>query len=801
MKKLFFLFIGFMFIASLLNAQMLTKKFTWKDNSITTVDLSWVDIDNDSHLDVLLLGQSSQQSLKLIALKNNLTSFTANPPIQQNILLKSFCVKDINHDRKADLVLFGSTSGQPVTTALFNNGNFQFSKTNQGLPTISASATLFVDLDNDGKEDLITAESGSFKIFKAGITYLLKLDSSNINIESLSARDFTKDGLNDIIISGSDKNGNPFLQLLKNKGKFKFQYIAINNPVKGKVESGDFNHDGWFDFVVAGKNRRQIDQISYFTNNQSNFTATDSIVNVGKSNLLLADLDSDGLVDLSFQGKRENGKKFNAIKNSNGTLLDIDTTGLITQRWGDYDRDGDLDLLTIKDSVGYKVVWIYEYKTTEINKRPKKSGISFAISLFNKTILYWGGATDDKTPSSALTFDVYLGQRGNSQSVVNPEFDFERILVTHGNQTTNNFAIVNNLSDDRYSYLIQPIDNAFNGAERSECHGGGGDCGCMLSCFDIKHDYVQACQNENILLTASSRAYWFSTTKGFLEIATTHQFIAIANDTIYSVVPESRDCAKNNIWVINVNGVSKKEKEIKYVCEDISIKLGINPGWEKVLWTWGGSKSTKDTVEIKFNEPQLVKVEASSLGCTYSKEFDIKISKPELSLPDNHFLIRKGETVQLNASGMKKYLWSPVTGLDNSQVPNPNASPLQTTDYTLQATDSIGCNKTGAVTVEVIETAFLPTLFTPNGDGKNDELKILGLHSVQDFSFAIYNREGNIVFETTDWSLASSQGWNGSKAGSPQPSGLYYWKIGGRQNGGQSIQLNGKTNGSVLLVR
>ena len=87
MKKLFFPFIGFMSIACLLNAQMLTKKFTWKDNSITTVDLSWVDIDNDSHLDVLLLGQSSQQSLKLISLKNNLTSFTANPPIQQNILL------------------------------------------------------------------------------------------------------------------------------------------------------------------------------------------------------------------------------------------------------------------------------------------------------------------------------------------------------------------------------------------------------------------------------------------------------------------------------------------------------------------------------------------------------------------------------------------------------------------------------------------------------------------------------------------------------------------------------------------
>ena len=92
-------------------------------------------------------------------------------------------------------------------------------------------------------------------------------------------------------------------------------------------------------------------------------------------------------------------------------------------------------------------------------------------------------------------------------------------------------------------------------------------------------------------------------------------------------------------------------------------------------------------------------------------------------------------------------------------------------------------------------------MFTPNGDGKNDDYKILGLNGASEFEFIIYNREGNIVYETTNWQTASSVGWNGQKAGVNQPSGLYYWKINGKQPNGQSLLLNGKNSGSVLLIR
>jgi gliding motility-associated-like protein len=142
-----------------------------------------------------------------------------------------------------------------------------------------------------------------------------------------------------------------------------------------------------------------------------------------------------------------------------------------------------------------------------------------------------------------------------------------------------------------------------------------------------------------------------------------------------------------------------------------------------------------------------------------------------------------------------------VTGLSNPNSGTTTASPASTTEYNVSIKDSLGCSTIGKVLILVEETAFIPNLFTPNDDGKNDALRIYGVNQVQNFSFSIYNREGSIVFDTSTIQEAATQGWNGTVRGVDQPPGVYHWKVSGEYSNGQALLLNGKKTGSIILMR
>ena len=87
-----------------------------------------------------------------------------------------------------------------------------------------------------------------------------------------------------------------------------------------------------------------------------------------------------------------------------------------------------------------------------------------------------------------------------------------------------------------------------------------------------------------------------------------------------------------------------------------------------------------------------------------------------------------------------------------------------------------------------------------NNDGQNDQLKIYGLVSAQRFTFSIYDRDGALVYRTSDVLEAVQAGWDGTKNGSEQPPGVYFWKVKGEVPSGQLL-LNGKDSGSIVLIR
>jgi len=115
--------------------------------------------------------------------------------------------------------------------------------------------------------------------------------------------------------------------------------------------------------------------------------------------------------------------------------------------------------------------------------------------------------------------------------------------------------------------------------------------------------------------------------------------------------------------------------------------------------------------------------------------------------------------------------------------------------YYLTVKDFNSCTGTDSITIQRKNCIYIgiPNAFTPNGDTKNDIFKPTIFQAVQNFSFIVFNRYGQKVFETHEY----GKGWDGSFKGKTQPSGSYVYNI--RYTnifGVETIE-----NGSVLLIR
>lgn len=133
--------------------------------------------------------------------------------------------------------------------------------------------------------------------------------------------------------------------------------------------------------------------------------------------------------------------------------------------------------------------------------------------------------------------------------------------------------------------------------------------------------------------------------------------------------------------------------------------------------------------------------------------------------------IHIGDTTQLSVTGGNTMSWSPSSGLSCTTCRTPNASPLETTTYCVIVSDSV-CSDTACVLVTVVDSGgcgslflpsgsvYTPNAFSPNHDGLNDVYKPVS-NCVHNYSFMIFDRWGEKIFETTDTEV----GWNGTFKG------------------------------------
>ena len=87
---------------------------------------------------------------------------------------------------------------------------------------------------------------------------------------------------------------------------------------------------------------------------------------------------------------------------------------------------------------------------------------------------------------------------------------------------------------------------------------------------------------------------------------------------------------------------------------------------------------------------------------------------------------------------------------------------------------------------------FFPNVFTPNGDANNDVFKILNATNLFEYKFVIFNRWGEKIFETNNF----TKGWDGKYKGLTCEIGSYVWYCNFIKEGEQK-----KLKGSILLLR
>lgn len=180
--------------------------------------------------------------------------------------------------------------------------------------------------------------------------------------------------------------------------------------------------------------------------------------------------------------------------------------------------------------------------------------------------------------------------------------------------------------------------------------------------------------------------------------------------------------------------------------------------------------------DTQYHTYTVTMTSAAPFNCTTTETVRI-FAQPHVHLANvtPNQVIHYGSTAHLNADGGYYYSWVPAQGLDNSNIKDPIAMPVEPVIYTVYAMNQYGgCRDSATVKVDLInDQEFVPSAFTPNFDGKNDEFKIVNMRSQRLLEFRVYDRWGQKVFETTD----PTHGWDGNFNGQAMDAAVYTYII------------------------
>lgn len=233
----------------------------------------------------------------------------------------------------------------------------------------------------------------------------------------------------------------------------------------------------------------------------------------------------------------------------------------------------------------------------------------------------------------------------------------------------------------------------------------------------------------------------------------------------YKVVVSGGGCSGSDSMILDVN-INKPTASIalpKVLCPDSSVTLDAGTAGTRYKWSTGAT-----TRSIKVATAGYYSVEVYNGACYDSTGVAVN-SDPitSLVLKDATICLPQEIAIVAPVSGFASYNWS--TGDRTARI-----SVSDTGIYYLTAVTDSGCTYSDSAIVvqKCPSTLFFPTAFSPNDDGINDVYYFYG-SGISDITFRLYNRWGEMIWETND----ITKGWDGKFKGKLLGAGRYFWTI------------------------
>jgi hypothetical protein len=326
---------------------------------------------------------------------------------------------DCNNDTAADILLTGQVSSTLRIARVYQRQTIGFAQAATFSDVIHGAAA-WGDYDNDGWLDVaLTGERAGVPISRLyrnarnGTTCTFSTVAANligVRHSTVAWGDYNADGQLDLLLAGNN-GSQPVTRLYRNNhGSFVDSGLSLPGIQNGAAIWGDYNNDGWVDLLLTGSTSSTVDVplTKLYRNNGLGalIDSQASLPALSNSAAAWGDYDNDGDLDLLLQGTTAASDYTTKIYyNNQGVFAEEPKAGALegifnwtTAAWGDYDTDGYLDALV--STGGYPTVYRYETITGSF-----AAGIAVGSSLFSGTVA-WGDYDNDLIP------DILVAGRG-----------------------------------------------------------------------------------------------------------------------------------------------------------------------------------------------------------------------------------------------------------------------------------------------------------------------------------------------------------------------------------------------------